>query len=57
MIEDGGTDKGSVTTVRRIGETIRRLVGPWTPAVHALLQHLETAGFARAPWGARHHER
>jgi len=49
MIEDGATDKGSVTTVRRIGETIRRPVGEWTPAVHALLTHLETVGFTRAP--------
>lgn len=49
MIEDGATDKGSVTTVRRIGETIRRPVGEWTPAVHALLTHLESVGFTRAP--------
>ncbi len=49
MIEDGATDKGSVTTVRRVGETIRRPVVPWTPAVHALLTHLESVGFPRAP--------
>lgn len=49
MIEDGATDKGSVTTVRRIGDTIRRPVGEWTPAVHALLAHLESVGFTRAP--------
>ncbi|MFE5485513.1 phosphotransferase [Streptomyces sp. NPDC056527] len=49
MIEDGATDKGSVTTVRRIGDTIRRPAGEWTPAVHALLTHLETVGFTRAP--------
>lgn len=49
MIEDGATDRGSVTTVRRIGETIRRPVGEWTPAVHALLTHLEAVGFTRAP--------
>lgn len=42
MIEDGATDKGSVTTVRRVGDTIRRPVGEWTPAVHALLTHLES---------------
>ncbi|MDQ3789736.1 MAG: aminoglycoside phosphotransferase family protein, partial [Actinomycetota bacterium] len=41
MIEDGATDRGSVTTVRRVGETIRRPVGEWTPAVHAVLTHLE----------------
>ena len=49
VIEDGATDKGSVTTVRRIGDTIRRPVGEWTPAVHALLTHLESMGFTRAP--------
>lgn len=49
MIEDGATDKGSVTTVRRIGDTIRRPTGGWTPAVHALLTHLEAVGFTRAP--------
>ncbi|MFE7311546.1 phosphotransferase [Streptomyces sp. NPDC057555] len=49
MIEDGATDRGSVTTVRRIGETIRRPAGEWTPAVHALLTHLESVGFTRAP--------
>nr|BAI70386.1 aminoglycoside phosphotransferase [Streptomyces lavendulae subsp. lavendulae] len=49
MIEDGATDQGSVTTVRRVGETIRRPAGVWTPAVHALLAHLEAAGFTRAP--------
>lgn len=49
MIEDGATDKGSVTTVLRIGETIRRPAGDWTPAVHALLIHLESVGFTRAP--------
>ncbi|MFE4722427.1 phosphotransferase [Streptomyces sp. NPDC057889] len=49
MIEDGSTDRGSVTTVRRIGATIRRPTGAWTPAVHALLGHLEDVGFSRAP--------
>ncbi|MFJ3599689.1 MULTISPECIES: phosphotransferase [unclassified Streptomyces] len=49
MIEDGASDQGSVTTVRRVGDTIRRPVGEWTLAVHALLEHLETAGFDRAP--------
>ncbi|MFI7675932.1 phosphotransferase [Actinophytocola sp. NPDC049390] len=49
MIEDGATDRGSVTTVHRVGDTIRRPAGEWTPAVHALLRHLESAGFTRAP--------
>src|SRR5579863_6267355 len=31
------------------GDVVRRPVGPWTPAVHALLDHLERAGFAGSP--------
>lgn len=49
VIEDGATDRGSVTVVRRVGETIRRPTGEWTPAVHALLTHLEVVGFTGAP--------
>ncbi len=33
----------------RVGDTVRRRAGPWTPAVHALLRHLEDAGFSGAP--------
>ncbi len=33
----------------RVGDTVRRATGPWTPAVHALLRHLESAGFGAAP--------
>lgn len=35
--------------VVRIGDTVRRRTGPWTPAVHALLRHLESVGFDGAP--------
>jgi Phosphotransferase enzyme family len=38
-----------LTGVERVGETIRRDTGPWTPAVHALLRHLESVGFEEAP--------
>lgn len=38
-----------VEVVVRVGDTIRRTTGPWTPAVHALLRHLESEGFAGAP--------
>lgn len=41
----GGNTGGAV----RIGSTVRRTAGPWTPSVHALLRHLEAAGFDRAP--------
>lgn len=40
---------GGVNQVVRAGDTVRRPSGRWTPAVHALLRHLETAGFAGAP--------
>src|SRR5256884_8900785 len=40
---------GNTSTVVRVGDTVRRNVGPWTPAVHALLRHLEYVGFTGAP--------
>jgi hypothetical protein len=41
----GGRLGGAV----RVGETVRKAAGPWTPAVHALLCHLEDVGFEGAP--------
>lgn len=35
--------------VWRVGDTVRRPTGPWTPGVHALLRHLEAVGFEGAP--------
>ena len=40
---------GNVSTVSRLGDTVRRNSGPWTPAVHALLRHLEKVGFTGSP--------
>lgn len=40
---------GGLTEVERVGETVRRTAGPWTPAVQALLAHLERVGFEGAP--------
>jgi hypothetical protein len=42
----GGNVSGGVV---RVGGTVRRPAGPWTPAVHALLRHLESVGFEGAP--------
>jgi hypothetical protein len=42
----GGNMSGGVV---RVGGTVRRPAGPWTPAVHALLAHLHAAGFRGAP--------
>lgn len=41
----GGRNSGSV----RVGATVRRPTGEETPAVHALLRHLEAVGFDGAP--------
>lgn len=38
-----------MTSVTRIGDTVRRSRGPWSPAVHFLLQHLESREFRMAP--------
>ncbi|MFA5891923.1 MAG: phosphotransferase [Actinomycetota bacterium] len=35
--------------VVRVGDTVRRPTGPWTPTIHAYLDHLERRGFAGAP--------
>jgi hypothetical protein len=40
---------GLVSTVTRIGDEVRRGMRPASPAVHALLAHLERAGFDGAP--------
>ncbi|MEN3358765.1 MAG: hypothetical protein V7637_2747 [Mycobacteriales bacterium] len=41
----GGNAGGTV----RVGQTVRRVAGPWTPAVHALLAHLAAKGFVGSP--------
>lgn len=40
---------GNVGGAVRIGGTVRRPTGPWTPAVHALLAHLADAGLDGVP--------
>jgi hypothetical protein len=42
---DGGRAGGAV----RVGDTVCRASGPWTPAVHALLSHLAGQKFAGSP--------
>jgi hypothetical protein len=41
----GGRTVGAV----RVGESVRKPSQPWTPAVHAVLRHLESAGLDGAP--------
>jgi Ser/Thr protein kinase RdoA (MazF antagonist) len=36
-------------SVVRIGDTVHRTTGPWTPTIHAFLRHLEERGFSGAP--------
>jgi Ser/Thr protein kinase RdoA (MazF antagonist) len=48
--EEHPLDGGNITTgVVRVGDTVRRPLGPWSPVVHRLLVHLEEVGFAYAP--------
>ena len=47
--EETPLEGGGLTNVVRVGGTVRRTAGPWTPVVQALLRHLELAGFAGAP--------
>ena len=35
--------------VVRAGATVRRPTGPWTPAVHGLLNHLQNGAFEHVP--------
>ncbi|MET0415679.1 MAG: aminoglycoside phosphotransferase family protein [Actinoplanes sp.] len=40
---------GGVNEVVRIGDTVQRPTGFWSPQVHDLLRHLEAVGFTAAP--------
>jgi hypothetical protein len=40
---------GDLTDLARIGNTVHRSIGPWSPAVHQLLRHFENVGFDGAP--------
>jgi hypothetical protein len=40
---------GNTNVVVRVGATVRRTSGAWTPTIHALLRHLESEGFDAAP--------
>lgn len=48
--EDGEVlEGGAVGGATRIGRTVRRPTGPWTPAVHELLAHLRERGLRGVP--------
>lgn len=40
---------GDLTGVVKVGDTVRRSTGRWSPAIHELLRHFESAGFDGAP--------
>jgi len=40
---------GNMNAVVRVGDTVRREAGPWTPTVHRLLDHLRSRGVAGLP--------
>jgi len=42
-------DGGNMSSVWRVGDTIRREAGPWTPQVHRLLARLHTQGVTCVP--------
>jgi hypothetical protein len=48
-VSERALEGGDVSNVVRIGDTVRRPTGSWTPAVHALLAHFEAVGFDGAP--------
>ena len=49
QLHDGESGAGSVSTVTREGDTVRRPSGPWTSVVHALLHHLTAKGYGYSP--------
>lgn len=40
---------GNMTAVVRVGDTVRRTAGPWTPTIHAFMRHLRASGFTMIP--------
>ncbi len=40
---------GNVGGALRIGKTVRRATGPWSPSVHGLLEHLRRSGLVAVP--------
>jgi hypothetical protein len=49
MTEEIALQGGNVGGAVRVGDTVRRATGPWTPAVHGLLNYLADAGLTGIP--------
>ena len=52
MVNEEVVAGGNSSAVVRVGDTVRRNTGPWTPAVHALLDTLRASGITRVPSAA-----
>ncbi|ROP39958.1 aminoglycoside phosphotransferase family protein [Saccharothrix texasensis] len=50
-VQEEALTGGGLNEVVRIGSTVRRPTGPWTPNVHRLLEHLAPLGIAPVPHG------
>jgi Phosphotransferase enzyme family len=48
-VSETALEGGDLNVVVRVGDTVRRPQGEWSPAVHALLVHFESVGFDGAP--------
>lgn len=48
-LDGGNAGGGNAGGAVRVGETVRRVGVPWTPAVHALLSRLSREGFPGSP--------
>ena len=46
---DGSLPGGNMNAVQRVGDTVRRTGGPWTPTVHRYLRYLARNGVDWAP--------
>ncbi len=49
LLDGDRLDGGNVGGAVRVGRTVRRATGPWTPAVHRLLRHLRGSGLRALP--------
>ncbi|WP_340003750.1 aminoglycoside phosphotransferase family protein [Paenibacillus sp. FSL K6-0276] len=49
MTQEEVLSGGNINHIVRIGDTVRRPTGYWSPSVHELLKHLEKQGFEGAP--------
>ncbi len=49
LVEPQPLTGGRVGGAVRVGDTVRRPTGPWTPAVHDLLAHVRAAGVPHVP--------